>query len=222
MQESGQIIHMPKMTPDWTFERKAKKLAKSERFAICGVDEAGRGPLAGPVVACAVILNPRKYPSGLCDSKILSKKRREALYSEILQLADVGIAIAEPEEIDRLNILHASLSAMQRAILDLPQTSSHALIDGNHAPPCCPDVSISYTPVVKGDNRSLSIAAASIIAKVTRDQIMENADRRFPGYGFAQHKGYATPQHREALIRLGPCPIHRFSFAPVRDQINAR
>ena len=216
MQESGQNIHMPKMTPDWTFEREAKKLAKNKGAAICGVDEAGRGPLAGPVVACAVILNQQNYPSGLNDSKTLSKKRRDALYYEILQLADVGIGIAEPEEIDRFNILHASLRAMQRAIYDLPQMPGHALIDGNHTPPDRLGTTLSYEPIVKGDSRSLSIAAASIIAKVKRDRIMQEAALRFPGYGFAQHKGYPTRQHREALIRLGPSPIHRFSFAPVR------
>jgi len=222
MQESGQIIHMPKMTPDWTFERKAKKLAQNKNIAICGVDEAGRGPLAGPVVACAVILNPQNYPSGLNDSKTLSKKRRDALYAEILQLAEVGIGIAEPEEIDRLNILHASLRAMQRAICDLAHMPGHALIDGNHAPPARPDMALIYEPIIKGDGRSLSIAGASIIAKVKRDRIMQEAALRFPGYGFGQHKGYPTRQHLEALARLGPCPIHRFSFAPVQAAKSAR
>jgi len=210
------------MTPDWTFEIRATQ--HPERRRVCGVDEAGRGPLSGPVVAAAVILNPETCPTGLNDSKILSKKRRELLFTEILYTADVGIGISEPAEIDRINILHASLSAMNRAITALPKHPDigplHALIDGHKTPPPIPDV--SYEPLVKGDARSLSIAAASIIAKVTRDRLMETADLRFPGYGFARHKGYGTQAHKAALSRLGPCPIHRFSFAPIRTAIDAR
>ena len=183
---------------------------------ICGVDEAGRGPLAGPVVAAAVILaNPTKggqIPGGLNDSKVLSEISREHLLNEIMKSCYVGIGIAEPEEIDRINILQASLTAMARAVEDLPVRADHALIDGNKAAP----LSCEQSLIIKGDARSLSIAAASIVAKVTRDRIMRQADARFPGYGLAGHKGYPTKAHREAIKNLGPCPIHRRSFAPIK------
>jgi ribonuclease HII len=184
---------------------------------ICGVDEAGRGPLAGPVVASAVILtHPNlvgRIPDGLNDSKALSQDTRERLLNEIMSHCYVGIGIAEPEEIDRVNILQASLNAMARAVAALPVKTGHALIDGTReAPLSCPQ-----TTIVKGDARSLSIAAASIVAKVTRDWLMVEAERRYPGYGFAQHKGYPTKAHRDAVAKIGPCPIHRRSFAPIRD-----
>lgn len=184
---------------------------------ICGVDEAGRGPLAGPVVASAVILtHPNlvgRIPDGLNDSKALSQDTRERLLNDIIANCFVGIGIAPPEEIDRVNILQASLNAMARAVQALPVKASHALIDGNHeAPLACPQ-----TTLIKGDARSLSIAAASIVAKVTRDRLMAEAERRYPGYGFAQHKGYPTKAHREAVAKIGPCSIHRRSFAPIRD-----
>jgi len=196
---------MPNSTPDFSFERQCCG-------PVCGVDEAGRGPLAGPVVAAAVILTPEKIPEGLNDSKILSEIRRELLLNEIIKTAEIGIGIAEPEEIDRTNILGASLIAMRRAVLALPCLPDKALIDGNKLP----DLPCEAEYVIKGDARSLSIAAASIVAKVTRDQLMINADSRYPGYHFAQHKGYATKLHLHQLSRLGPSPIHRRSFAPVR------
>lgn len=179
---------------------------------ICGVDEAGRGPLAGPVVAAAVVLSRENYPDGLNDSKKLSDKKRAALYERILICADIGIGIAEPEEIDRVNILSATMNAMARAVAALNHTPDHALIDGNR-PPVLP---LPATPIVKGDEKSLSIAAASIIAKVTRDRIMCAADQRFSVYGFSSHKGYPSPTHKQALLKYGPCPIHRFSYRPVK------
>ena len=184
---------------------------------VCGVDEAGRGPLAGPVVAAAVILDPDNYPAGLNDSKKLSHARREALLAELIGCAHIGVGIAEPEEIDRNNILAATLTAMRRAVEALPVTPTAALIDGNRDP----GLTCQTETIVKGDAKSLSIAAASIVAKVTRDRIMAEANLRFPRYGFAGHKGYPTAAHREAVARLGPCPVHRFSFGPVRAAIFA-
>jgi len=188
---------------------------------ICGVDEAGRGPLAGPVVAAAVILphsnTVGRIPDGLNDSKVLSQTAREHLLNKIFESCDVGIGIAEPEEIDRINILGASLGAMARAVAALPICPQHgavdyALIDGNRrAPLLC-----AQTTLIKGDARSLSIAAASIVAKVTRDRLMVEAETRYPGYGFAQHKGYPTAAHRAAVTQLSPCPIHRRSFTPIK------
>ena len=191
--------------PDWSFE---------SRFAgpVCGVDEAGRGPLAGPVVAAAVILDPADFPDGLNDSKKLTAKRRDILFDRIYAAADVGVGIAEPEEIDRINILGASLTAMQRAVSNLSAMPDAALIDGNKKPA----LNIPCETIVKGDSRSLSIAAASIIAKVTRDRLMQIANRRFPGYEFDRHKGYPTQSHRDRVLAVGPCPIHRHSYAPVR------
>ena len=196
---------MSKSKPDLFFERQCCG-------PVCGVDEAGRGPLAGPVVAAAVILAPDKIPEGLNDSKVLSQTRRELLLNELAKNAQIGIGIAEPEEIDRTNILGASLIAIRRAVLALPCLPDTALIDGNRLP----DLPCEAEYVIKGDARSLSIAAASIVAKVTRDKLMIEADTRYPGYGFAQHKGYATELHRGQIAKLGPCPIHRRSFAPIK------
>ena len=196
---------MSKSKPDLFFERQCCG-------PVCGVDEAGRGPLAGPVVAAAVILAPDKIPEGLNDSKVLSQTRRELLLNELAKNAQIGIGIAEPEEIDRTNILGASLIAMRRAVLALPCLPDTALIDGNRLP----DLPCEAEYVIKGDARSLSIAAASIVAKVTRDKLMIEADTRYPSYGFAQHKGYATELHRGQIAKLGPCPIHRRSFAPIK------
>lgn len=197
---------MSKFTPDFSFERQCYG-------PVCGIDEAGRGPLAGPVVAAAVILTPARIPEGLNDSKALSPKQRELLLNAIEKNALIGIGISEPEEIDRLNILHASLAAMRRAVLALPRLPDMALIDGNKLPP---DMPCKAQTIVKGDSRSLSIAAASIVAKVTRDRLMIESEARYPGYGLAGHKGYPTKAHIEAVQRLGPSPIHRFSFKPVR------
>ncbi len=179
---------------------------------VCGVDEAGRGPWAGPVVAAAVILNMNSLPRGLDDSKKLSPARREALFGEIMVSAVVGIGIAGVERIDRDNILQANHWAMQQAVAALATPPALALVDGNRAPPLLCRVET----IVAGDAQSLSIAAASIIAKVTRDRIMVALDGEYPGYGFASHKGYGTEAHQEALVRLGPCIHHRRSFAPVR------
>jgi len=199
---------MPLKTPDFSFEARYKG-------PVCGVDEAGRGPLAGPVVAAAVILDPANLPAGLNDSKVLSHEVRELLMNDILVMSDVGIGIAEPEEIDRANILGATMIAMTRAVENLSTKPEVALIDGNKAPP----LSCKTQTLIKGDSRCLSIAAASIIAKVTRDRLMVEADARFPGYDFAGHKGYGTAFHRAQIKALGPCPIHRRSFNPVKMMV---
>jgi ribonuclease HII len=181
---------------------------------VCGVDEAGRGPWAGPVIAAAVILNPACTPDGIDDSKRLSERQREQLYDAIMVSSQTGIGAASVAEIDRLNILHATLLAMARAVSALPVAPSHALIDGNRAPALpCP-----ATTLIRGDGRSLSIAAASILAKVYRDRLMRELARQFPAYGWEQNKGYGTERHRIALGQAGVSPHHRLSFAPVLSQ----
>lgn len=180
---------------------------------VCGVDEAGRGPWAGPVSAAAVILNPDDLPPGIDDSKALTEKRRAALEPLIKSRALAwGVGFASVEEIDELNILHATGLAMRRAVEALAHAPVHALVDGNYRfkLPC------AVTPVVKGDSRSLSIAAASILAKTARDRLMIEMDATYPGYGFASHKGYNAPIHQKALQTLGPCPEHRRSWAPIK------
>ncbi len=185
---------------------------------VAGVDEVGRGPLCGPVVTAAVILDPARPILGLNDSKKLSEARREALFDEIREKALAWcIARAEVEEIDRLNILHATLLAMQRAVEGLAVTPRLALIDGNR----CPKLAVPCAPVVKGDSRVPAIAAASILAKVSRDREMQALERQYPGYGIAGHKGYPTTEHLRALQQLGATPIHRRSFAPVRAALAA-
>ncbi|MGQ7958935.1 ribonuclease HII [Pseudomonas sp. SP16.1] len=180
---------------------------------VAGVDEVGRGPLCGAVVTAAVILDPARPIQGLNDSKKLSQARRDKLFDEIREKALAWcIARAEVEEIDRLNILHATMLAMQRAVAGLGVTPKLALIDGNR----CPRLEVPSAPVIGGDARVPAIAAASILAKVSRDREMAELDLLYPGYGIAGHKGYPTPAHLEALQRLGPTPIHRRSFAPVR------
>lgn len=180
---------------------------------IAGVDEAGRGPLAGPVVAAAVILPERRVPRGIADSKALTPGKREAVFAALLGCAEIGVGAASVAEITRLNILYATLLAMRRAVAALPRRPALALIDGDRAPelPC-----ISLT-VVRGDATVLSIAAASIVAKVTRDRIMQRLGRRWPHYGFERHMGYATEAHRAALARLGPTPHHRPDFHGVHN-----
>ena len=195
------------ISPNWHFE------AEMGKKHVAGVDEAGRGPLAGPVVAAAVILDKRNIPDGLNDSKKLSEAKRKALFDIIMHNAYVGIGISEPEEIDRINILHATMVAMQRAVADLPKPPDAILIDGNR----CPAFDIPVQAIIKGDAKSLSIAAASIIAKTVRDGLMFEADVRFPGYGHTGHKGYPTKAHRQALQEIGASPIHRRSYGPVRD-----
>jgi ribonuclease HII len=180
---------------------------------VCGVDEAGRGPWAGPVSAAAVILAPRRTPKGLDDSKKLTAKARAELELEIKDRALAWcVAFASVEEIAELNILHATGLAMRRAVEGLQVAAGFALVDGNYAFPLpCP-----VKTVIGGDGLSASIAAASILAKTARDRLMEEMDQTFPGYGFAAHKGYHAPVHVEALRRLGPCPIHRAAWAPIR------
>ena len=180
---------------------------------VCGVDEAGRGPLAGPVYAAAVILDPRKPIAGLKDSKLLTGKRRSVLEKEILLYARAcAVAIATVEEIDRLNILQASLLAMRRAVEKLAIVPDEAWIDGNR----CPKLSCRAKAIVQGDRLHQVISAASILAKTARDAEMLALHARYPDYGFDRHKGYPTAEHLERLGRLGPCEIHRRSFAPVR------
>jgi len=183
---------------------------------IAGVDEAGRGPLAGPVVAAAVILNNGVPIPGIDDSKKLSEPRRESLYEKIKQNASAyGVGIVERDVIDDINILRASLEAMRLAILDLPMKPDFLLIDGLYVP----DTNFPSEAVTHGDSLSASIAAASIVAKVTRDRIMREYDKIYPQYGFSRHKGYPTPQHLAALDKFGPCDIHRRSFAPVLKRL---
>ena len=182
---------------------------------IAGVDEAGRGPLAGPVVVAAVILDPARPIAGLADSKTLSAARREALFDVIRERAlAFSIVSVEADEIDRLNILQATLAGMARALRALDPVPQLALIDGNHMPP---DLPCAGRAIVRGDALQPAISAASILAKVTRDRRLLELDADFPGYGFARHKGYPVPEHLAALERLGPCREHRRSYVPVRD-----
>ena len=181
---------------------------------IAGVDEVGRGPLVGAVVTAAVILDPNKPILGLADSKKISEKKRLMLCHEIKEKAlSWSIGRAEPHEIDQLNILHATMLAMQRAVAGLSLTPDFVLIDGNR----CPVLPMPAQAVVKGDSLVAEISAASILAKVTRDQEMADLDQQYPEYGFAQHKGYPTAKHLEQLTRFGPISEHRRSFAPVRN-----
>jgi len=182
---------------------------------IAGIDEAGRGPLAGPVVAAAVMLPERFRHRVLNDSKQLAAERREEIYAELTasELICWAVAVVDVEEIDRINILRASHQAMRRAVAALALAPDHALIDGLPVRP----FPIAHTALIGGDARSFSIAAASVIAKVTRDRLMVAADAQHPGYEFARHKGYGTPLHLARLRAHGPCPIHRRSFLPVRE-----
>ncbi len=194
-----------------TFELEAAEIALG-RDPVVGLDEAGCGPWAGPVVAAAVILDPARIPSGIDDSKALDEDDREALFARICAVARVGIGIADTERIDRDNILQARLWAMAEAYAALGVAAKLAIVDGNKAPViACPTRTI-----VKGDAKCLSIAAASIVAKVTRDRMMVALGRELPGYGFERHKGYGTPEHKAALKKLGVTPHHRRSFRPVQ------
>lgn len=184
----------------------------------CGVDEAGRGPLAGRVYAAAVILNPDKPIFGLADSKILKESKREELYLEIIDNSlAYCIAYADVAEIEQLNILQATFLAMKRAIEGLSITPFEALIDGNHIPP---KLQIKAQAIIKGDSKVASISAASILAKVSRDNNMRELDKQYPKYGFAKHKGYGTKEHLEAINKYGVLPIHRKTFAPIRNFCN--
>lgn len=191
--------------PHLKFERKYKRLHKGP---VAGVDEAGRGPLAGPVVAAAVVLDPRCIPDGIDDSKVLAAAKRAALCEQLLACAKVGVGIASVEEIDTLNIFWASMLAMTRAVEALGFAPAFVLVDGNR----CPDWSHQSHAVVGGDALCLSIAAASIVAKHKRDCMMDELDAAFPGYGWKSNKGYSAKVHQEALRTLGPTPHHRRSF----------
>ena len=202
---------MAKTAPDFSYET-----ASFERgFAyVVGVDEVGRGPLAGPVVAAAVRLDPLRIPVGLNDSKKLSARRRDELADEIRAVADVSLAAVSPEEIDQINILQASLAAMERAVSGLSGTADFVLVDGNKLPKGLAD---RAEAIVKGDARSQSIAAASIVAKSWRDKHMVDLAQQYPGYGWEKNAGYPTKAHLEALRNLGVTPHHRRSFKPVHN-----
>lgn len=193
--------------PDYEFER----IARADGFsAVCGVDEAGRGPLAGPVCAAAVILPEGCVIKGLDDSKKLSEKKREALFDIITEKAvAASVAFASVEEIEEYNILGATFLAMNRAVEGLNVPADFALIDGNAVPK---GITIPCQTIVKGDSKSMSIAAASILAKVSRDRLMLELDKQYPQYGFAKHKGYGTKLHNEAILKYGPLPVHRAKF----------
>ena len=200
---------MSRISPDFSHETDV--MARGA-LRVVGVDEVGRGPLAGPVTACAVRLDPDRVPQGLRDSKLLTAARREALFDEIMVVAEVSVAHASVEEIDSLNILRASHLAMERAVAGLK--ADHALIDGNLIPR---GLGCAATAIVKGDAKCLSIAAASIVAKVTRDRIMVDLAQQHPGYGWEANAGYPTKAHLEALQNLGVTPWHRRSFKPVHN-----
>lgn len=197
-------------TPDYSLE------AAAPHAPVCGIDEAGRGPWAGPVVAGAAILDPALAPPGLNDSKKLSARRREALFEALRATALIGVGVASVAEIDRLNILQASLLAMARAVAALPVTPAFALVDGRQVPPGLP---CPAAAVIRGDARSLSIAAASIVAKVTRDRIMAQLAADWPGYGWERNAGYGVRAHAAALADLGVTPHHRRSFKPVHKML---
>jgi ribonuclease HII len=188
-----------------------KRIHKNGPATICGVDEVGRGPLAGPVVAAAVVLDPKRIPKGIDDSKRLTAARREELFEEITATASFAVACASTARIDRDNILRASLWALARAVHALPDMPQHVFVDGRDRI----EIACACEPVIGGDGLVLSIAAASIVAKVTRDRLMCKLAQECPGYGFESHKGYAVPEHLDALGRLGPSPHHRSFFAPV-------
>ncbi|MBO9122906.1 MULTISPECIES: ribonuclease HII [unclassified Rhizobium] len=209
--DSPMLFEDVPLLPDFRLELKARKAG---HWPVAGADEAGRGPLAGPVVAAAVILDPKRIPDGLNDSKQLSAQRREELFEQILATATVAIASSSSRRIDETDIRKASLDAMRRAILSLSIPASYVLTDGLDVPPGldCPGQA-----VVKGDARSVSIAAASIVAKVTRDRMMTRADLIFPAYGFAAHAGYGTARHRAGIDSHGPCPLHRMSFGRLKQ-----
>ena len=200
----------------WRRLARAEAWQAGDAVTVAGVDEVGRGPLAGPVVAAAVVLDARCGWDGVNDSKKLSPAAREAIHARVLQEARAfAWAVVGPRAIDSLNIRQASLEAMRRAVLRLPLAPDLVLVDGNDR---VPGLACRQRSVISGDARLLSVAAASVVAKVVRDRIMERLDRVWPDYGFARHKGYGTPEHLDALERYGPCPLHRFSFSPVRVQ----
>ena len=192
------------------------KFDQAYETPIIGVDEVGRGTLAGPVISAAIILNKEKIPEGINDSKKLSKKKREVINEELISQHSFAIGIASVEEIDKINILQASLLAMKRAVLNLNIKPQTILVDGNKLP----DLEYNMYPIIKGDNKSISIAAASIIAKVYRDKLMQDLSLQYPGYYWEKNSGYGTKQHLLALNSLGVTPIHRKSFAPIYNMLN--
>ena len=202
------------MSPEpWRRLARAEARLAGRGTTVAGVDEAGRGPLAGPVVAAAVVLAPDRGWVGLDDSKKVPPETREEIFARVMQEARAfSWAVIGPRAIDRSNILRASLEAMRRAVGRLRVAPDLVLVDGNHP---VPGLACEQRTIVDGDARLLSIAAASVVAKVVRDRIMGRLDRVWPRYGFARHKGYATPEHLAALASHGPCPLHRYSFAPV-------
>jgi len=204
--------------PDFSAE---KALSRRGARLIAGVDEAGRGPLAGPVVAAAVVLDARRLPQGIDDSKKLTKERREEVFEQIIATSQVAWACQGAQAVDRINILQATLQAMTLAFRGLPVPADAVLIDGRDVPAALSGPELQAQALIGGDGLSLSIAAASIVAKVVRDRLMARACENFPGYGFSAHAGYGTPAHLDALRRLGPCPLHRRSFAPVREALAA-
>jgi len=198
-----------------SFEPFEARLRQKGFSRIAGIDEAGRGPLAGPVVASAVVLN-EEIPDGLTDSKKLSVKKRESLFKKLRASdCDFGIGVVEQADIDKMNILKATVLAMKKALGALKHPPEYLLVDGSYLP----EFIHPAQAITKGDSRCLSISAASIIAKVTRDNLMQQLDPFFPGYGFAQHKGYGTKQHLEAIEKYGPTPIHRLTFGGVREHL---
>ena len=214
--EESRAAPLPRPAPAVARARPTLELEAGYAERVCGVDEAGRGPWAGPVCAAAVILDRTRVPEGIDDSKALTAAARAELEPCIKAAAVAwAVAFAEVDEIAELNILHATGLAMRRAIAALTPAAAHALVDGNYAFPRSA-LPCRVRTVVKGDALSLSIAAASILAKTARDRLMCEMDARHPGYGFARHKGYHAPEHVAALVRLGPCPIHRRSWAPIR------
>ncbi|MDY3864685.1 MAG: ribonuclease HII [Eubacteriales bacterium] len=197
--------------PDYSFELAARDAGYRH---VCGIDEAGRGPLSGPVVAAACVLEPGTEIPGLNDSKKLTPKKRDLLYDLVIERAtDFAVGFATPEEVDSINILNATMLAMRRAIAALKEPADYALVDGN----CIRDYPIPARAIIKGDSLSMSVAAASILAKVTRDRLCLEDDRQYPMYGFAKHKGYGTAEHIAALRTYGPCPIHRKTFLKFLD-----
>lgn len=207
------MLHFPPGTssgPDYSIE--SFLASRGARF-VAGTDEAGAGPLAGPVVAAAVILDPANIPEGLNDSKKLSKTRREELFKAILATSTVAAASVSAREIDRTDIRKARLEAMRRAVCALSVLPCHVLVDGNVVPPGLP---MEATWIVRADSRTASVAASSIVAKVLRDRIMDQCCLQYPAYGFSKHSGYGTPEHLKAIAEHGPTPLHRMSFRPFR------
>lgn len=209
--DSRLLFDMPE-GPDFSMEMAARKRGL---WPVAGTDEAGRGPLAGPVVAAAVVLDPDNIPDGLHDSKQLSAAKREMLFARIMETAFVSVASSSSRRIDTIDIRKASLDAMRRAVAGLEVAPMLVLTDGRDVPP---GLACEGRAVIKGDALSVSISAASIVAKVMRDRMMARAEETYPGYGFAVHAGYATQVHRTAIESIGPCRLHRMSFRPLRKE----